>query len=73
MLNHYFDVMVKEIISQTGIVDKFMGDCIMAVFKGFLPVDISCFVCRSDVTAANKACPPRQVLQSLSPLTFFFF
>lgn len=34
MLNHYFDVMVKEIISQNGIVDKFMGDCVMAVFKG---------------------------------------
>ena len=34
MLNQYFDVMVKEIIAQNGIVDKFIGDCIMAVFKG---------------------------------------
>jgi len=34
MLNRYFDIMVKEIINQKGIVDKFMGDCIMAVFKG---------------------------------------
>jgi adenylate cyclase len=34
MLNKYFDIMVKEIIAQNGIVDKFMGDCIMAVFKG---------------------------------------
>ena len=34
LLNEYFDVMVKEIITQKGIVDKFMGDCIMAVFKG---------------------------------------
>ncbi len=34
MLNRYFDVMVKEIIAQNGIVDKFIGDCIMAVFKG---------------------------------------
>jgi adenylate cyclase len=34
MLNTFFDVMVKEIINQNGIVDKFMGDCIMSVFKG---------------------------------------
>ena len=34
MLNTYFDIMVKEIIEQNGIIDKFIGDCIMAVFKG---------------------------------------
>lgn len=34
LLNHYFDLMVKEIINQKGIVDKFIGDCVMAVFKG---------------------------------------
>ena len=34
LLNKYFDLMVKEIIAQNGIVDKFIGDCIMAVFKG---------------------------------------
>ncbi|MEI6276040.1 MAG: adenylate/guanylate cyclase domain-containing protein [Prolixibacteraceae bacterium] len=34
LLNRYFDLMVKEIIAQEGIVDKFMGDCLMAVFKG---------------------------------------
>lgn len=34
LLNKYFDVMVKEIIAQNGIVDKFIGDCVMAVFKG---------------------------------------
>ena len=34
LLNSYFDVMVKEIISNEGIVDKFMGDCVMAVFMG---------------------------------------
>ncbi len=34
MLNRYFDVMVKEIIAQGGHVDKFMGDAIMAVFRG---------------------------------------
>lgn len=39
MLNHYFDLMVKEIIAQNGIVDKFMGDCVMAVFKGNYHLD----------------------------------
>jgi class 3 adenylate cyclase len=34
LLNRYFDLMVKEIIEQNGIVDKFIGDCVMAVFKG---------------------------------------
>ncbi len=39
MLNQYFDVMVKEIIAQGGIVDKFIGDCVMAVFKGEYHLD----------------------------------
>lgn len=34
LLNKIFDVMVHEIIDQNGIIDKFMGDCVMAVFKG---------------------------------------
>src|SRR5690606_20780138 len=34
LLNRYFDLMVKEIINEDGIVDKFIGDCVMAVFKG---------------------------------------
>jgi adenylate cyclase len=39
MLNKYFDLIVKEIIAQNGIVDKFMGDCVMAVFKGEFSLD----------------------------------
>lgn len=39
MLNDYFDVMVKEILAQNGIIDKFMGDCVMAVFKGQYHLD----------------------------------
>lgn len=34
LVNRYFDVMVKEIIAQGGHVDKFMGDAVMAVFRG---------------------------------------
>lgn len=34
MLNTYFDAMVPEIIAHEGYVDKFMGDAVMAVFRG---------------------------------------
>ena len=33
LLNSLFDIMVKEVINQGGLIDKFMGDCVMAVFK----------------------------------------
>jgi adenylate cyclase len=39
LLNRYFDVMVKEIIAQNGHIDKFMGDAIMAVFRGEFHLD----------------------------------
>jgi adenylate cyclase len=39
LLNRYFDVMVKEIIAQNGHIDKFMGDAIMAVFRGEYHLD----------------------------------
>lgn len=39
LLNNYFDVMVKEIIAQNGIIDKFIGDCVMAVFKDEFHLD----------------------------------
>lgn len=39
LVNKYFDVMVKGIISQNGIVDKFMGDAVMAIFKGDFHLD----------------------------------
>lgn len=34
LLNTYFDVIVKEIIANGGVVDKFIGDAVMAVFTG---------------------------------------
>jgi len=39
MLNTYFDQMVKEIIAQGGYIDKFMGDAVMAVFRGEFHLD----------------------------------
>jgi adenylate cyclase len=39
LLNKYFYVMVKEIIAQNGYVDKFIGDAILAVFRGEFHLD----------------------------------
>src|SRR5687768_2669934 len=38
-MNKYFDVMVKEILNQGGHIDKFIGDAIMAVFRGTYHLD----------------------------------
>jgi adenylate cyclase len=54
LLNEYFDVMVKEIIAQNGLIDKFIGDCVMAVFKGDFHLDRAidaCLAIRNKVDA----------------------
>ncbi len=45
LLNSYFDVMVKEIIAQKGYIDKFIGDAIMAVFRGDYHLDRAIDAC----------------------------
>jgi adenylate cyclase len=45
LLNEYFDIMVKEIIHEKGIIDKFIGDAIMAVFKGPFHLDRAIDAC----------------------------
>ena len=45
LLNSYFDVIVKEIIAQNGLVDKFIGDATMAVFKGEYHLDRAIDAC----------------------------
>jgi adenylate cyclase len=39
LINKYFDMMVKEIIAQGGYIDKFLGDAVMAVFRGDYHLD----------------------------------
>jgi adenylate cyclase len=39
LLNALFDSIVKEVIAQGGHVDKFMGDAVMAVFRGNYSLD----------------------------------
>jgi adenylate cyclase len=45
LLNNYFDVMVKEIIAQGGYIDKFIGDAVMAVFRGQYHLDRAIDAC----------------------------
>lgn len=47
LLNSYFDVMVKEIIAQGGFIDKFIGDAVMAVFRGDYHLDRAVDACLS--------------------------
>lgn len=45
LLNDYFDIIVKEIIAQNGYIDKFIGDAIMAVFRGEYHLDRALDAC----------------------------
>jgi class 3 adenylate cyclase/CheY-like chemotaxis protein len=52
LLNCYFDVMVKGIIAQNGHIDKFIGDAILAVFRGEFHLDRAmdaCLTVRSQI------------------------
>ncbi|MBA2499523.1 MAG: response regulator [Chitinophagaceae bacterium] len=66
LLNNYFDVMVKEIIAQGGIVDKFIGDAIMAVFKGNYHLDRAIDACLALRTQIENL-PPASNLITFSP------
>jgi len=39
LINQLFEMIVKEVIAQNGHVDKFMGDAVMAVFRGKYHLD----------------------------------
>ena len=57
MLNKYFDVMVKEILAQKGHVDKFIGDAVMAVFRGNFHLDRAidaCLAVREQIESLPK-------------------
>ncbi len=45
LLNSYFDVMVPEIIAQEGYIDKFIGDAILAIFRGDYHLDRAIDAC----------------------------
>jgi len=54
LLNKYFDVIVKEIIAQNGYIDKFIGDAVMAVFRGEFHLDRAIDACLAVRTAIEK-------------------
>ena len=54
LLNKYFDVMVKEIIAQGGYIDKFMGDAVMAVFRGDYHLDRAIDACLAVRKSVNE-------------------
>lgn len=54
LLNNYFDVMVKEIIAQNGHIDKFIGDAILAVFRGDFHLDRALDACLALRTQIEK-------------------
>jgi class 3 adenylate cyclase len=59
-LNEYFDAMVECITSRGGTVDKFIGDAVMAVFGGVLPLEAPC------AAALQAAKDMRRRLQALN-------
>lgn len=59
LLNGLFDKIVKEVINQGGHVDKFMGDAVMAVFRGDYHLD----------RAIDTALAIRSQLSSLDPVS----
>ncbi|MBK6732208.1 MAG: response regulator [Bacteroidetes bacterium] len=66
LLNNYFDVMVKEIIAQNGYIDKFIGDAIMAVFRGDFHLDRAIDACLA-VREKINALPALSEIDSYKP------
>jgi class 3 adenylate cyclase len=66
LLNSYFDLMVKEIIAQGGYIDKFIGDSVMAVFRGDYHLDRAVDACIAIKTSVNKL-PPATRNQGFTP------
>jgi adenylate cyclase len=57
MLNSYFDTIVKEIIAQSGYVDKFIGDAVLAVFRNEYHLDRAIDACLAVRSQIEKFLP----------------
>ena len=55
MLNSYFDIMAKEVIKQKGAVDKFLGDSVMATFRGENHLDRAVDACLAIRNAVQES------------------
>lgn len=68
LLNTIFDVIVKEILAQNGQVDKFIGDAVMAVFRGEFHLDRAidaCLALRNHVAKMESGVEGYQVQVSM--------
>src|SRR5210317_2175977 len=54
LLNSYFDVMVQQIIAHNGFIDKFIGEAVMAVFRGEHHLDRAIEACLAVRTEIEK-------------------
>lgn len=61
MLNAYFDIMVNEIIKEGGTVDKFLGDAVLAVFKGEYHLDRALDACLAIRNAVQNSEIPTEL------------
>jgi adenylate cyclase len=66
LLNGYFDIIVKEILAQGGHIDKFIGDAIMAVFRGDYHLDRAIDACLA-VRSKIDECPVVSEKTNYSP------
>ena len=66
LLNNYFDVIVKEITAQNGYIDKFIGDAVMAVFRGEYHLDRAIEACLAVRTAIANL-PPEKGISGFLP------
>lgn len=66
LLNKYFDAIVKEIIAQGGYIDKFIGDAVMAVFKGDYHLDRAVEACLA-VRKHIDEMPAQELADSFQP------
>lgn len=58
MINTYFDLMVQEIMTQNGDIDKFIGDAVMAVFRGDYHLDRAIDAALAVRNKINELDPP---------------
>lgn len=66
LLNNYFEIIVKQILNQKGHIDKFIGDAVMAVFRGDYHLDRALDACLAVVNDIEK-CPPLSETVAFTP------
>jgi len=67
LLNAYFDVIVQEVIAHQGSVDKFIGDAVMALFRGEFHLDRALDAALA-INTALAALPDVQTKSGFKPL-----